>query len=130
MFCLVLTSLGSMQCIWLFYRLSFQKAFDQINTFMLYRFLHIGPILTSFIYGHKTQSSAHADVNNTQMFDPLRILPISDNETTVILCSNALDPFYSETAVALNTIALRYGFQVSYCNGYNRLIFIKIKASF
>ena len=51
------------------------------------------------------------------MFDPLRILPISDNETTVILCSNALDPFYSETAVALNTIAIRYGFQVSYCIG-------------
>ena len=119
MFCLVLTSLGNMQCTWLFYRLfwgggrpAFQKGFDQINTFMLYRFLHIGPILTSFIYGHKTQSSAHADVNNTQMFDPLRILPISDNETTVILCSNALDPFYSETAVALNTIAIRYGFQV------------------
>ena len=88
------------------------KRFDQINPFMLYRFLHIGPILTSFIYGHKTQSTTQADVNNTQMFDPLRILPISDNETTVILCSNALDPFYSETAVALNTIALRYGFQV------------------
>ena len=88
-----------------------------MNIFVPYRFLHIGPILTSFIYGHNSQSSAHADVNDTQMFDPLRILPISDNETTVILCSNALDPFYSETAVALNTIALRYGFQVSYCNG-------------
>ena len=106
------------------------KRFNQMNIFVSNRFLHIGPILTSFIYGHNSQSSAHADVNDTQMFDPLRILPISDNETTVILCSNALDPFYSETAVALNTIALRYGFQVSYCNGYNRLIFIKIKASF
>ena len=93
------------------------KRLNQINIFVSYRFLHIGPILTSFIYGQNSQSSAHADVNDTQMFDPLRILPISDSETTVILCSNALDPFYSETAVALNTIAIRYGFQVSYCNG-------------
>ena len=93
---------------------------NQFNKYLFlisYRFLHIGPILTSFIYGHNSQRSAHADVKDTQMFDPLRILPISDNETTVILCSNALDPFYSETAVALNTIAIRYGFQVSYCNG-------------
>ena len=121
MFCLVLTSLGNVKYISSILDYRARKyhliGYNHTNIFISYRFLHIGPILTSFIYGHNSQSSAHDDVNDTQMFDPLRILPISDNETTVILCSNALDPFYSETAVAVNTIALRYGFQVSYYNG-------------
>ena len=35
-----------------------------------------------------------------------------NNETTVILCANALDHSLAATTMTLNTIMLRYGFQV------------------
>ena len=53
-------------------------------------------------------------MNDTHIFDPLKILPITYNETTLILCSNALDPAQSTTSVTINSIMLRYGFQVLY----------------
>ena len=69
-------------------------------------------MLTSFI--NKVTSSRGLDtaVNDTHIFDPLNILPISYNETTLIMCSNALDPTKSTTSVTINSIMLRYGFQV------------------
>ena len=76
------------------------------------RFLHIGPILTSFIQGYKSPNVDANAIHNTHCFDPLNILPISNNETTVILCANALDNSIAATTMTLNTIMLRYGFQV------------------
>ena len=77
------------------------------------RFLHIGPILTSFIHGYKSPNTEVQAIHNTHLFDPLNILPISNNETTVILCANALDHSIAATTMTLNTIMLRYGFQVN-----------------
>ena len=77
-----------------------------------FRFVHVGPILTSVIYNNTPSFDSDASRNDTGMFDPLKILPISYNDTTVILCSNALDPSKSTLPVAINSIMLRYGFQV------------------
>ena len=48
---------------------------------------------------------------NNHVFDAHNVLPISNNETTVILCANALGQSIPAT-VTLNTVMLQYGFQV------------------
>ena len=68
-------------------------------------------MLTSYIYGLRASDAA---MNDTHIFDPLKILPISDSETTIILCANALKHYNKSTPITLNAIFLRYGFQVSY----------------
>ena len=89
----------------------FDHLFNQIIK-KYFRFVHVGPILTSVIYNGTSTFDSDASRNDTEMFDPLKILPISYNDTIVILCSNALDPSKSTLPVAINSIMLRYGFQV------------------
>ena len=50
-------------------------------------------------------------MSDSHMFDAHNVLPISSNETTVILCANALGHYIPAT-VTLNTVMLQYGFQV------------------
>ena len=80
--------------------------------FLIFRFLHIGPTLTSFLFSHDVHNTSDVTNNDTNSCDPLKLLPISDNDTTVIWCSNAIQNHNSVHAVALNNIILRYGFQV------------------
>ena len=76
-----------------------------------FRFVHIGPILTAFIHGNNSSKLGANTMPNNHMFDAHNVLPISNNETTVILCANALGQSIPAT-VTLNTVMLQYGFQV------------------
>ena len=76
-----------------------------------FRFVHIGPILTAFIHGNNSSKLGANNMPNNHVFDAHNVLPISNNETTVILCANALGQSIPAT-VTLNTVMLQYGFQV------------------
>ena len=78
--------------------------------YLIFRFVHIGPILTAFINGKI--SPRNDATHNAHLFDPHIILPVTNNETTVILCANALNHSIAATTLELNAVILRYGFQV------------------
>ena len=89
---------------------NFHSNYFSNNILIIFRFVHIGPILTAFINGKI--SPRNDAIHNAHLFDPHIILPVTNNETTVILCANALNHSIAATTLELNAVILRYGFQV------------------